>query len=142
MCHYSRPWMSSDAEVIFPFLFWFIYKWIGVWSNSQYCAALKIKADLSFLHIYEYTFKYINVVSNILSLLVVLVLIWCWVQTLFFLAYVVSLFLPTPCIWIGFPCPTPVVTEDSLAYVLTCSYTSVYMGMEGDDLFHRIVIIK
>lgn len=42
--------MSSEPGVIFPLLFWFIYKWIEVWSKSQYCAALKIKAGLSFLH--------------------------------------------------------------------------------------------
>lgn len=141
MCHYSRPWMSSDAEVIFPFLFWFIYKWIEVWSNSQYCAALKIKADLSFLHICEYTSKYINVMSYILSLLGALVLIRCWVQTLFFLAYAVSPFLPIPSLCIGFPCPIAVV-NDSLDYVPTCWYSSIYVGMEGDHLFHRIVILK
>lgn len=142
MCHYSRPWMSSNAEVIFPFLFWFIYKWIEVWSNSQYCAALKIKADLSFLRICVYTFKYINVVSCILSLLVVLVLIWCWVQTLFPLVYAVSPFLHTPSVCIGFPCFTPVINGDSLACVLPCWYISIHVVMEGDRLFHRIVIIK
>lgn len=68
MCHYSRPWRSSDPEVIFPFLFWFFYKWIEVWSDSQYCAALKTKADYSFLHLYPYTLTHIHVRSYILSL--------------------------------------------------------------------------
>lgn len=53
MCHYSRPWVSSDAEVIFPFLFWFIYKWIEVWSKTQYHAAFKIRADLCFVHVWN-----------------------------------------------------------------------------------------
>lgn len=75
-------------------------------------------------------------------ILVALVLIWCWVQTLLFLAYAVSPFLPTPSICVGFPCPTGVINDDSLAYVLPCWYASIYVGMEGDHLFHRILIIK
>lgn len=30
MCHYPRPWVSADQEVIFPFLFWFTYKCVEV----------------------------------------------------------------------------------------------------------------
>lgn len=84
MCHYSRPWKSSNTEVIFLFLFWFIYKWIEVWSNSQYCAALKIKADLFFTYTYTYTFKYINIH---IYWVYCLVLICYIVQTFFFLCW-------------------------------------------------------
>lgn len=100
MCHYSRPWMSSDAEVIFPFLFWFIYKWIKVWSNSQHRAALKIKADLSFLCRYAYTVKHI--MSPIYQ---DFWLFWFWFDvecSLFFPAYAVP-----PSLCVGFPAPPP-----------------------------------
>lgn len=49
--------MSSDAEVIFPFLFWFIYKWVEVWSKSQYCTVFK-NNSWPVIYIHTYTFSY------------------------------------------------------------------------------------
>lgn len=117
MCHYSRPWMSSGPEVIFPFLFWFFYKWIEVWSDSQYCAALKIKADLSFLHLYTYTFIHVHVRSY--KYWVYFALIWSLVQTLFF-SYLC---------WFSLP-PDPICICLSLS--LSCNswwYTRLYSSM-------------